>query len=135
MKIGKTAGKLLFVGAVALSLTACQREPAYADRVCSDATGHRVADWNCNGGGQGAGYPGNHAASNPFLWYYLGTLNGRSYAPIAYGQPLYGGGYRPVAGVSYGASGFAAARASAASSGIARGGFGAAAHASGGAGE
>ena len=88
-------------------------------RVCVDKDGKRVADDQCapvrtGGGGFGA---------NPFLWYYLGTLN-RGYGVPGYGGFVGGGSYQPAAGVSYGA---------APAAGIARGGFGGTAHSTGGA--
>ena len=89
-------------------------------RYCTDRrTGVRVPESECAPGAYHGG------GVSPFLFYYLGTLNSRTYVPI--GGRAFGGGYAPVSGVSYrgaptvSAASFSAARAASVS---ARGGFG-----------
>lgn len=89
--------------AAALLATGCSRNPdtANADlRVCRDAQGRRVEDYNCRSRGGGA-----------VGWYYLG----RGSAVARVGQPQGGGSIAPSFGKSYG-------EASAAS--VTRGGLG-----------
>lgn len=105
--------QLLMVSAVALALAACSPQQHYGDRVCSDTMGRRVDQSMCSQPRMGGG-------TNPYMWYYLGSLNGanRSYTPAPVGSVLTGGSFRAAPGVSYGSPGFAA-------SSVARGGFGA----------
>ena len=117
----------------ALSGAACSRRQDQAwdapARYCVDhRTGQRVADEQCAPGGyRGAGV-------NPFLFYYLGTLNSRTYVPV--GGYAAGGGYAPVSGVRYSAAPTVSSEAFSASAPSARGGFGGtAAGEGGGAGE
>jgi hypothetical protein len=76
--------------AAALLATGCSRGPdtANADvRVCRDAQGRRVEDYNCHSRGGGAAG-----------WYYLN----RGSAVARVGQPQGGGSIAPSFGKSYG---------------------------------
>jgi hypothetical protein len=62
------------------------------EAVCTDHNGIRVDDSKCDGA------PLNYTnddtiSADPFLWYYLGTMNNGGYA-AAIGQRVSGGGYR-----------------------------------------
>lgn len=111
--------------AVAAAMSGCDRGGDWQasvgpTRVCVDRNGHRVPDADCAPTAAGHGGGGGNA----FLWYYLGTLQGRSAGAPAVGGMVAGGSYRPEAGVSY---------RTAPAGGIARGGFGATAESFGGA--
>lgn len=116
--------------AAALLAGACgQRDSGWdtADRdtaICTDRSGQRVPDANCERRGAYGGGGGN-----AFLWYYLG----RNSAVPYYGERAYGGAFTRTAGATY----FHAPAASAMSrsAAISRGGFGSSARSFGGFGE
>lgn len=110
--------------AVAAVVSGCDRSDdwqasAGPTRVCVDHQGRRVPDSDCAPVATGHG-----GGVNPFLWYYLGTLQGRRDGAPGVGGVVRGGSYTPEAGVSY---------RSAPAEGIARGGFGGTAESFGGA--
>ncbi|MFC7378811.1 hypothetical protein [Brevundimonas sp. GCM10030266] len=70
--------------AAALSITACQQQPAQqqaSTRICTDADGKRIPDENCHRSGGGAG--------SAALWYFGAAALART----AYGQRASGGSY------------------------------------------
>lgn len=128
----KTDLKITTAIAAALLAGACSPQDdngwgETADRntaICTDRSGHRVPEANCQR--QGA-YGGGGGGSNAFLWYYLG----RSSVVPYYGDPVRGGSYQRATGASY----FRAPAASSMtrSAAISRGGFGSSAESFGGA--
>jgi hypothetical protein len=84
-------------------------------RVCVDKDGKRVPDAQCPPPGQQVVHSGGSGIGTAFLWYYIGSQMGRSYAVPPMGRPVTGGGYVPTSGMSYG---------SAPASAVSRGGFG-----------
>ena len=106
---------LTVVAAAALSLTACDENPA---RVCTDKSGRRVDDGLCTSSANGASGSwggGSGGGSNGWLyrWYYM-----RDSSAPAVGGFASGGSYAPEAGMHY--------------SSVSRGGFGGEAHGFGG---
>jgi hypothetical protein len=105
---------LTTVLAVAAAVTGCHKDndwqaSAGPTRVCVDASGARVPEAQC------APAAAHIGGVNPFVWYYLGTLNSRpNYVP-PYGGYVSGGSLSPARGVNYSA---------APAGGISRGGFG-----------
>jgi hypothetical protein len=96
---------LLAVLLVSSALAGCERggaEQGWATeeptRFCTDASGKRVADQECERPRSGGGV-------SPFLWYYLGSLQGRNrYTIPAVGAVARGGGIAPSPGINYSSS-------------------------------
>jgi|GEM_PF-3559548 len=80
--------------AAALSISACQQQPAQQQantRICTDPTGARIPDQNCHrSGGTGGGA----------LWYF----GAAALASTAYGKKASGGSYTAPERSGFGAS-------------------------------
>ena len=126
-----TKTSLTFTTALAAALlaTGCNRQPDWNDNnqaaICTDRSGHRVADSQCDryaGGGGGGGV-------SPFLWYYMGRSS--AIPPIG-GYAGGGGSYSRGAGTSYSRAPSGGMESVASHASVTRGGFGSSAHSYGG---
>jgi hypothetical protein len=116
--VSAVAAALLAMGAV----SACDADSDGDDyeAVCVDHSGTRVDDSRCDSA------PQNYArddsiSADPFLWYYLGTMNNGGYA-AAVGQRVSGGTYRTPVIVKTGSAATSGSGSTAKAPTISRGG-------------